>query len=394
MAKTKILLAFSGGLDTSFCVKYFISEKNYEVHTITVNTGGFTQKELDEIEKKALEIGAKTHKTIDGKDFFYEKSIKYLVFGNVLKNNAYPLSVSAERVTQAYLIAKEVLAGEFDIVAHGSTGAGNDQIRFDLMFQVLCPNVQIETPIRELSLSRNEEISFLQKNGVDGDWTKSKYSINQGLWGTSIGGDETLTSDKKLPEHAYLHQCGEEKPTNITLSFDKGELNAIDGKKGDHVELIEKLNDLGNKYAIGRNMHVGDTIIGIKGRIGFSAPAAEMIIKSHHLLEKHTLTKWQLYWKEQLGNWYGMMLHEALYLDPVMRNIETFLQQSQETVSGDVYLTLYPFRFTTDGIKSSNDLMNSDFGEYGETNKLWGAEDAKGFIKILSNPIKLSQWKK
>ncbi len=385
----KLVLAYSGGLDTSYCAKYLSKEKGFEVHAVSVNTGGFSKEEIATIEEKALRLGASSYTSIDAVQTFYEKVVKYLIFGNVLKNNTYPLSVSAERIVQAIEIVNHAKKIGADFIAHGSTGAGNDQVRFDMIFQIIAPEIEIITPIRDNRLSREAEIEYLKKNGVDYSWEKAKYSINRGLWGTSVGGEETLTSEKPLPDSAYPSQLTEKEPSKVTLTFEKGELIAIDGKKDKPVANIEKLEAMASKYAIGRDIHVGDTIIGIKGRVGFEAPASLIIIKAHHLLEKHTLTKWQQYQKEQLGNFYGMLLHEGNYLDEVMRNIEAFLTDTQKNVSGDVFVGLYPFQFRLNGISSENDLMNASFGSYGEMNKGWSADDAKGFIKILSNSGKI-----
>lgn len=386
----KLVLAFSGGLDTSFCVKYLTEEKGFDVYTAIANTGGFTPADLARIEEKAYRLGSKGHVTIDVTDEYYNKCIRFMVFGNVLRNNTYPISVSSERVFQAIAIidhAREIGAG---YVAHGSTGAGNDQVRFDLVFQVLAPGIEIITPIRDLGLSRDQEIDYLRKHGVDEDFTKMQYSINQGLWGTSIGGKETLTSSKPLPENAYPHQVSATEPLEIELTFTKGELTALNGEEfANGPAIIQAVEKLAEPFGIGRDMHVGDTIIGIKGRVGFVAAAPLIIIKAHHLLEKHTLTKWQLYWKEQIANWYGMFFHEALYLDPVMRNMETFLESTQEQVNGKVFVKLFPYRFEVLGIESPNDLMSSIFGHYGEESKAWTGDDVKGFTKILGNYLKI-----
>lgn len=387
---SKLVLAYSGGLDTSYCAKFLSSEKGYDVHAVSVNTGGFSKEEIKEIEKKALSLGATTYTSIDAVQSFYEKVVRYLVFGNVLRNNTYPLSVSAERIVQAIEIVQHAKKIGAKYIAHGSTGAGNDQVRFDMIFQILAPEITIITPIRDEQRSREEEIAYLQENGVAYSWEKAKYSINRGLWGTSVGGAETLTSNLPLPDSAYPSQVTETAPRALELRFEKGELVAIDGIKDKPVSNIIKLNKIGASFAIGRDIHVGDTIIGIKGRVGFEAPAPLMIIKAHHLLEKHTLSKWQQYQKEQLGNFYGMLLHEGNYLDAVMRNIEAFLQDTQIHVSGSVYLTLFPYRFELNGISSEHDLMNASFGTYGELNKGWTANEAKGFIKILSNPGKIA----
>ena len=386
----KLVLAYSGGLDTSYCALYLSREMGYEVHAVTVDTGGFNEKELAEIEKKAIALGASSYKAIDAVDLFYEKVVKYLIYGNVLRNNTYPLSVSAERIVQAIEIVNYAKQIGADCIAHGSTGAGNDQVRFDMIFQILAPKMEIITPIRDNKLSRQAEIAYLQENGVDYSWEKAKYSINKGLWGTSVGGDETLTSHLPLPDKAFPSPLKVKGSGKLKLSFEKGELIAIDDKADSPVANIEKLNALASQYAIGRDIHVGDTIIGIKGRVGFEAAAPLIIIKAHHLLEKHTLSKWQQYQKEQLGNFYGMLLHEGNYLDEVMRNIEAFLSDTQKNVTGDVFVSLYPYRFELEGISSEYDLMNAAFGSYGEWNEGWSAEDAKGFIKILSNPGKIA----
>ncbi len=388
MKKKTVVLAYSGGLDTSYCVKYLTEDKGFEVHTVLVETGGFTEEELKTVGEKALQMGSVHHETIRATPDFYRNCIKYLIFGNVLKNNTYPLSVSAERLFQAKSIAEYAKKINADAVAHGSTGAGNDQVRFDMIFHIMIPGIEIITPIRDMKLSRDAEIEYLKNHGVDMDWSKAQYSINQGIWGTSVGGKETLTSSDYLPEEAFPSKCTEKEPRKISLSFEKGELKGIDGKKyDDPIDAIQELNRIGSSYAIGRDIHVGDTIVGIKGRVGFEAAAPLMIIKAHHLLEKHVLTKWQQYWKEQLGNWYGMLVHEGQFLEPVMRNVEKFLADTQEHVTGDVYIHLEPYRFSVLGINSSYDLMSSKFGSYGEENKGYDGEDVKGFSKIISNQV-------
>lgn len=385
----KILLAFSGGLDTSYCVAYLKKELCYEVHTATVDTGGIDKIQAKHIEKLAKQLGAKTHRLLDMKERFFDEYIKFLIYGNVLRNQTYPLSVSAERVVQAIAIADYAKKIKADAIAHGSTGAGNDQIRFDVAFSILCPHMQIITPIRSQHLSRQEEVAFLQQQGIMLAWEKAQYSINKGMWGTSIGGKETLSSHQPLPEEAYPSHCTAEKPRDITISFHKGIPVAFNQKKYSPVALIEKLNAIGSAYAIGRDIHVGDTIIGIKGRVGFEAPAAMLLIKSHLLLEKHTQTKWQMYWKEQIGNFYGMLLHESQYFDPVMKDIEAFLTRSQERVTGDVYIRLHPYRFELLGVKTPHDLLLSKRGQYGESSKSWTSDDAVGFINIFSNHLKI-----
>ncbi|MDB4851295.1 argininosuccinate synthase [Flavobacteriaceae bacterium] len=387
----KLVLAYSGGLDTSYCAVHCSKDLGYEVHAVSINTGGFTELEIKDIESKAYQMGVKTYQNIDAVDSYYQKVVKFLIFGNVLKNNTYPLSVSAERSIQALEIIKYAKKINADYVAHGSTGAGNDQVRFDLIFQTLAPEIKIITPIRDRHLTRQEEIQFLIANGIELTWSKAKYSINKGLWGTSIGGQETLSSHLPLPEEAYPSQLQKKDKQQVQLTFSKGELVAVNKEQDLPHKCIEKLNKLASKYAIGRDIHVGDTILGIKGRVGFEAAAAIITIKAHHLLEKHILTKWQLQHKEYLSNWYGTHLHEGLFLDPVMRDFEAFLESSQTQVSGHVYVSLKPYHFTIDGIVSENDLMDTDFGTYGEENKRWTADEAKGFIKIYANQSIISQ---
>lgn len=387
----KIILAYSGGLDTSYCLKKLSSE-GHEVHAININTGGFSKNELKTMEDKAYMMGAFIFKSIDAVDIYYNKIIKYLIFGNVLRNNTYPLSVSSERVIQAVEIVKYAKKNNATHIAHGSTGAGNDQVRFDSIFQIMAPEIEILTPIRDNSLSREEEINYLNENGINLEWTKAKYSINKGLWGTSVGGDETLTSKNSLPSEAYPSELSKKEKEKVVLSFSKGELVAVNYKKNTPIECIKIINSLCENFCIGRDIHVGDTIIGIKGRVGFEAGGPIVILKSHHLLEKHVLTKWQQFQKDQLSNFYGMQIHEGNYLDPVIRDIESFFNSSQSKVTGDVFVTLSPYRFQLNGIESKNDLMNLDFGSYGEQNNKWSAQDAKGFIKISSNQNKIYQY--
>ena len=388
----KVVLAFSGGLDTSFCVKFLGEEKGMEVHSVLVDTGGFTEEEIADIEKKALDLGVKSHYTARVANKYYQECIKYLVFGNVLKNNTYPLSVSAERIFQAVAVAEYAKQLGANAIAHGSTGAGNDQVRFDMAFRTIVPDAEIITPIRDLKLSREEEIEYLISKGVKREWHKSTYSINQGLWGTSVGGKETLNSWDYLPEEAYPTQLTKKKPSEITLEFKNGELKAVNNRRFKNpVDAIRRVHDLASPYAIGRDTHVGDTIIGIKGRVGFEAAAPLIIIKSHHLLEKHTLTKWQQYWKQSLSEWYGMLLHEGQFNEPVLRDIEQFLESSQSTVTGLVHVKLSPYNFQVLGIKSEFDLMSPVFGSYGEMNNAWSGDDVRGFSKIASNQVMIHQ---
>ena len=390
MKNNKVVLAYSGGLDTSFCLKKLIDE-GFDVHPILINTGGFSKSDLKLIKYNSKVIGSNNFQCIDAEKDFYQKIIRFLVYGNILKNSTYPLSVSSERIIQAIEIIKYAKKIKASSIAHGSTGAGNDQVRFDLIFQILSSDIKIITPIRDNKISREEEISFLKKNGIELNWDEKTYSINKGLWGTSIGGKETLGSRHNIPENAYPSKVDKKKEENISLTFKKGEIVAVNNIKASPIENIKKIEKIASKFGVGRDTHVGDTIIGIKGRVGFEAAAPILIIKAHHLLEKHTLTKWQLIYKEQLCINYGLLLHEGQYLDPVMRDIEEFLISSQKNVSGDVFIKLNPYRYELIGIKSKFDLMDSKFGNYGEMNKKWSADEVKGFIKILSNQNKIYQ---
>lgn len=390
MEKKKVVLAFSGGLDTSFCVKYLSEDCGYDVYTAIANTGGFSKQELANIEARALALGAVKHASLDITHEYYDRSIRYMVFGNVLRNGTYPISVSSERIFQAIAIINYAKSIGADCVAHGSTSAGNDQVRFDSTFQILAPEIEIITPTRDMNLTRDYEINYLKEHGYEADFKKLEYSINKGLWGTSIGGKETLHSNETLPEEAYPTQMTATAEERITLSFEQGELAAINGKHyTDKVAAIQDLEALVAPYALGRDMHIGDTIIGIKGRVGFEAAGPILIIAAHKMLEKHTLTKWQQYWKDQLGNWYGMFLHESQYLEPVMRDIERFLESSQQNVTGTVIVDLKPYRYVLVGVESDFDLMRTDFGEYGELSKAWTADDVKGFTRIFSNQMKI-----
>ena len=383
-----IVLGFSGGLDTSFCVKYLHEDLGYDVHSVIVNTGGFSKEELENIEKHAYALGVKSHTTVDAVQGYYDRIIKYLIFGNVLKNNTYPLSVSAERLVQAIHIAEYAKKLGAEAVAHGSTGAGNDQVRFDMVFDIELPGIKILTPIRDLSLTREQEIEYLKKKGVEMNFEKNKYSINKGLWGTSVGGVQTLKSREFLPEEAWPTQITKTTPEEVKLTFEKGELVSINGQKYDHpTEAIQALQAIAGPFGIGRDIHIGDTIIGIKGRVGFEAAAPIIIIKAHHSLEKYVLTKWQLSLKDNLSSFYGNYLHEGQILDPVMRDIEAFFTSSQKHVTGDVFVKLYPHYFQVEGIESKYDLMSAKFGAYGEVNKGWTGEDVRGFSKIFGNQL-------
>lgn len=388
--KNKVVIAYSGGLDTSYCAHLMASDQQNEVYAVTVNTGGFSAAEVALIEEKALAFGVSHYECIDARERLYKEVLRFLIYGNVLRNNTYPLSVSAERATQAMVLIEYAKKVGANAIVHGSTGAGNDQVRFDLIFSVLAPEIEIITPIRDNTLSREEEIEYLKSHGYEFSFEKSKYSVNKGIWGTSVGGAETLTSSTGLPESAYPSQLEKSNPEKLTLEFKSGELSSVNGQTGSPTELISLLEEIAAPFAIGRDIHVGDTILGIKGRVGFEAAAPMIILKAHELLEKHVLTKWQQYQKQQLAQFYGMLLHEGQLLDPVMRDTEAYLERSQERVTGAVYLTLYPYRFTLEGIESPYDMMQSKVATYGETNKAWDSRDAKGFIKIYSNTIQIS----
>ena len=373
-----------------FCAKYLSEDLGYEVHTAIANTGGFSDDELEEIHRRAMRLGAKSHAALDVTKDYYEKSIRYMIAGNVLRYGTYPISVSSERIFQAIAIIEYAKSIGADAVAHGSTGAGNDQVRFDLTFQILAPEIEIITPTRDMTLTREYEINYLKDHGYEADFKKMEYSINKGLWGTSIGGKETLRSEQTLPEHAYPSQVEKSEPEPLTITFEKGEVVAVNGQTyTDRIEAIRAIEKIGARFGIGRDMHIGDTIIGIKGRVGFEAAAPILIINAHKMLEKHVLTKWQLYWKDQIATWYGMFLHEAQYLDPVMRDMEAFIESTQRHVSGTVEITLRPQSYTLVGVDSPYDLMKTDFGEYGEVNKAWSADDVKGFTTIMGNPMKI-----
>ena len=390
MANKKVVVAFSGGLDTSYTVMK-LTQDGWDVYAACANTGGFSAEQLKANEENAYKLGAKAYVTLDVTHEYYEKSLKYMIFGNVLRNNCYPISVSSERIFQAIAIARYAKEIGADAIAHGSTGAGNDQIRFDMTFLVMAPGVEIITLTRDKALSRKEEVDYLNEHGFYADFTKLKYSYNVGIWGTSICGGEILDPTQGLPEEAYLkHVTTKEEEAELKITFEKGEIVAVNGEKfDDKVAAIQKIEEIGASYAIGRDCNVGDTIIGIKGRVAFEAAAPKLIIEAHRLLEKSTLSKWQQYWKDQVGNWYGMFLHESQYLEPVMPDIEAMLTSSQRNVNGTAILKLRPFSFQTVGVDSPDDLTKSKLGEYGEMQHGWTAEDAKGFIKVSSTPLRV-----
>lgn len=385
MKKEKVLLALSGGLDTTFCAVYLAKEKQMEVHSAIVNTGGFIEEELDQVEEHAKRLGIVSHTVLDITADYYNRCVRYMIFGNILRNRSYPLSVSSERTFQAIALVNHAKKHGFKYISHGSTAAGNDQVRFDLVIQVLAPEIEIITPIRDLAISREDEIEYLRKEHVEMNWNKVKYSINQGIWGTSVGGKETLNSSDELPDEAFPTPVDKKGTEIVTLGFEEGEPVSLNGEPFEPLVVIKELGKLAAPWGVGRDVHVGDTIIGIKGRVGFEAPAARMIIDAHLALEKHVLTRWQLHWKEQIGQWYGMFVHEAQYLEPVMRDLEKFMESSQKQVTGEVTIRIRPYSYTVTGIRSPYDLMKSDFASYGEMNRAWTAEEVDGFTKILGN---------
>ena len=385
MEKKKVLLAFSGGLDTTFCAVHLAKEHNMEVHSALVNTGGFSAEELDQIALHAKSLGTKSHQVLDVTADYYLRCIRYMIFGNTLRNRSYPLSVSSERTFQALALVEYARKNGFTCIAHGSTAAGNDQVRFDLVIQVLAPEIEIITPIRDLKISREDEIEYLKKAGIEMNWSKVEYSINKGIWGTSVGGKETLSSSDELPSEAYPTAMEKTGSETVSIGFDQGEPVSLNGQNLEPIVVIRELEKMAAPWGVGRDVHVGDTIIGIKGRVGFEAAAARMIIDAHLALEKHVLTRWQLHWKEQIGQWYGMFVHEAQYLEPVMRDLEAFLESSQKNVSGVVSLRMRPYTFSVTGVESPYDLMNASFGSYGEMNRAWTAEEVNGFTRILGN---------
>lgn len=385
MKKEKVLLAFSGGLDTSFCAIYLAKEKNMEVHSAIVNTGGFSLEELEEVKAHAERMGIESHSVLEATADYYDRCVRYMIFGNVLRNRSYPLSVSSERTFQAIALVDHAKKHGFKYIAHGSTAAGNDQVRFDLVIQVLAPDIQIITPIRDLKISREDEIEYLRKTDVKMNWNKVEYSINQGIWGTSVGGKETLSSTGELPDEAYPTQVAKTGTDTLTIDFEEGEPVGLNSQNYEPLVVIRELEKIAGAWGVGRDVHVGDTIIGIKGRVGFEAAAAKVIIDAHLALEKHVLTRWQLHWKEQIGQWYGMFVHEAQYLEPVMRDLEQFLVSSQKNVTGTVTVRLRPYTHIVTGVESKYDLMNSSFASYGEMNRAWTADEVNGFTRILGN---------
>lgn len=383
--KKKVILAFSGGLDTSFCVLY-LKEQGYEVISLTVGTGSMTEKEKKVIANRAKELGVKEHIFVDAKDSFYKNIITYVIKGNLLRGGVYPLCAGPERMVIAEVAVRVAQKEKALYVAHGSTGAGNDQIRFELGIKSLDPSLQIIAPIRDLQITRAEEIAFLQNKKIKVSTISKSYSINKGLLGTTIGGKETKNSWNPLPEEIYPDTIPLAKTPNksetIIISFKQGIPVAINNKKMNGITIMEYLSKVGGKHGVGKNIHLGNTILGIKGRVGFTAPAIMILIKSHKELEKLVQTKWQSFWKDTLSEIYGGFLHEALYYDPIMRDIKALLDSSQKYVEGDVKVKLFKGNIIIEGCKSPYSMMNPKVAIYGEENMMWTGAEALGFAKI------------
>lgn len=383
--KGKVVLAFSGGLDTTFCVAY-LKEQGYQIITVTVDTGGFSKKEAGEIALKAKLLGANKHFFLDGRQIFFDKFISYIIKGNILRGSVYPLCAGTERLVIAQKLVELAKRVNAKYIAHGSTGAGNDQIRFDVALKVLAADLTVLTPIRELSVSREKEVEFLKKHNITVSSATKSYSINKGLLGVTIGGSETKGSWESLLDNIYPGIKSIEKtpdnPTTLIISFNQGLPVAINGKKMNGVEIMLYLSKIGGDYGVGKNIHLGNTIIGIKGRVAFAAPAAIILINAHRELEKLVQTKWQSFWKETLSDFYGSLLHEALYFDPAMRDIEVMIDSSQKYVTGDVRVKLFKGNIIIEGVKSDYSLMDAKVATYGEENLMWSGEDVKGFSKI------------
>ena len=389
--KKQVILAYSGGLDTSYCVLY-LQERGFEVITLTVDTGGFSASELSEMEARAKTLGAAEHHTVDAKAQVFDEYVSYQIKGNILRGQVYPLAVAAERVVQASVVADYALRMGAAAVAHGSTGAGNDQVRFDVVFQVLCPELEIITPVRDETLTREEEYSKLAERGVNIPASTRKYSINAGLWGGTIGGGETHDSWTEIPDDVYDLVLNDEKlveSEQITIEFEKGIPTKIDGTAYAGPELIAVLGNKCRQHRVGLDIHIGDTVLGIKGRIAFEAGAGIVLIKSHRELEKITTTAWQRFWKDQMGEFYGKLLHEGLAFEPAMRDIEALIDSSQERVSGEARVRLDQGHFVVNGVRSPYSMMDSGSGIYGEIPKLWDGQDTRGYAKIVAVPARL-----
>ena len=390
--KKTVVLAYSGGLDTSYCIPYLREKRGFDVVTVTVDTGGFSAEELAEIESRARKLGVVDHRTLDERQRVFDEYVSYLIKGNVLRGQVYPLAVAAERVVQAKTIAEQVIELGADAVAHGSTGAGNDQVRFDVAFHVLIPGVEIITPTRDEKLSREEEYEFLAERGIEIDPSVREYSINAGLWGSTIGGGVTHDTAAEIPAAVWEQAVDVEPSTSselLRIDFERGLPVALDGEKLSGVELIERLGDLCRRHRVGFGIHIGDTILGIKGRIAFEAGAAIVLIHAHRELEKVTTTAWQRFWKDHLGDFYGKMIHEAMAFEPVLKDIEAMIDSSQERVTGYAKVRLGTGLFQVAAVDSPHNMAASESGVYGEMPTLWGGQDVRGYSTIAAVPSKL-----
>jgi argininosuccinate synthase len=387
----RVLLAYSGGLDTSFLAAWLSRHEGFEVTAVTVDCGGLSAAEKAEIRSRALALGAKDFRILDGRMLLHEQVLQWLVAGNVKRGEVYPLSVGAERGIQAQELALLAEKERFDALAHGCTAAGNDQVRFEAALAVLSPKLEVLAPVRDLGLSREEQVAWLEEQGLPVPPAGGRYSINAGLWGLTIGGGEMLDTHEPLPEDAWVWTKGGGGELHLSLTFESGRLTAIDGQAADPVSLIENLNEIGGEYGVGRGYHLGDTVLGIKGRIAFEAPAAEILITSHRELEKLVLTEDQRFWKDHLGEVYGRRLHQGLLHDPFMRDVEAFFASSQSTVEGAVHLHLKGGSVVVTGVESGHSMLAASDAAYGERAARGSDPRAAAFLgRILAEPARLA----
>ncbi len=384
-----LALAFSGGLDTSYCVPR-LADEGWTVHTVYVNTGGSTVEECAAIRLQAERVGAAEHHEVDARDQVFDRFVRYLIQGNVLRGEVYPLSVAAERTQQALTVAEVARAIGAKAVAHGSTGAGNDQVRFDVALRVLAPELEIVTPIRDAGVKREQAIAFLKARGLPVPAKAGAYSINRGLWGTTWGGGWTHDTWAGPPAELLDPPADAPAPREIVLRWERGLPVALDGEALAGAALVARLGELSDTCGLGRNIHVGETALGIKGRIGFEAGAALVLIAAHRELEKLVLTKWQAFWKDQLGRFYGDRLHEGQYFDPALRDIEALITSSQARVTGETRVRLAPGRFQVVGTRSPHSMMDASVATYGEENRLWTGDEARAFARVSAVPSLLA----